>query len=404
MVVAPLLALLIAGVAAACGGGENDPSDAASDPTQSQQAPTAAPTQPPAQPTAQPTATSPAVSDDARIAVAALAAIDVVDSAGFHDMAKTLAEATEINPRLARTVANVRTVVEGTRWGSALESQAHELAEALAVLEAALTAEDLDGARAAAEAVHDAQHDLSADTYAWLASVGPVDPADRDAAIVSLIAAIDIIDSAGFHDMAKALAEADEINPRFAGTTAKAVTAARVAAWSPDLAAEGSKLTSDLEDLLAALESGDVAAAAAAAEAVHDSQHDASKATYAWLAEHHASMSHDDPTLAYACAVKVVDAIDGVGFHDMARELAEATEINPRYAGRVANALAVMHREAMEDAAAFDHLRETMQSLYDALVAGDLDAARELSETVHEAQHDFSGAMYGQMAAMHGSH
>jgi hypothetical protein len=326
----------------------------------------------------------------------------MIDGAAFHDMAKELAEATEINPRLAGKVANSAAVVKKTTWEVSLQALATGLADELSALEAALRAGDLETARTAAEAVHDAQHDLSVETYAWLATVKPVGAEERDAAVVSIIAAIDVIDSAGFHGMAKDLAEATEVNPRLAGTTEKALVAANLAGWGSDLRAEADRLKADLNALLVALKAGDLETARSAAEAIHDSQHDASKATYAWLATNHAGMAHTNEVLASACSLKAVDAVDSVGFHDMAKELAEATEINPRLAGSVANALAVVSFDGGPNADGLNHMSEAMTALHDALVAGDLESARELAEEVHDAQHDFSNEMYGMMAK-HGS-
>lgn len=352
------------------------------------------------------TPTEQAVADtgpsDADLAISALVAIDMIDGAGFHDMAKELAEATEVNPRFAGKVANSNAVVQRTEWDDSLQALATALQDELTAFEAALRAGDLETSRTIAEAVHDAQHDLSVETYAYLAKARPVGADDGDASLVSLIAAIDVIDSGGFHDMAKTLAEATEVNPRFAGTTEKALTAAKLAGWGSDLRAEGERVTADLNALLVALKSEDVKASAEAAEAVHDSQHDASKATYAWLATNHPGMSHASDVLATACSFKAVDAVDSVGFHDMAKELAEATEINPRYAGKVANALAVVSFDAGSDAEGLNHMSEVMTELHEALVAGDLEAARQLAEEVHDAQHDFSNEMYGMMAK-HGS-
>lgn len=336
-------------------------------------------------------------------AVAALAAIDVVDGAGFHDMAKTLAESEEINPRFAGTVENVLTVAEATEWPGALTVERDALVGSLETLLSALQNEDLQAARSASEAIHDTQHDMSKATYAWLKTVPSIDPADTDLAIVSVIAAVDVIDAAGFHDMSKDLAGATEINPRYAGTVERALTAARLAGWSGDVVGPANQMVADLETLLSALEAGDLPAAAAAAEAIHDSQHDASSAAYAWLAVNHPMMSHADPVLATACEIKAVDAVDSVGFHDMAKDLAEASEINPRYEGKIANALAVLAFDTDDAGAAMTHMSDQMTALHDALAAGDLETARELAEAVHDAQHDFSHEMYGQMVAMHGT-
>lgn len=149
----------------------------------------------------------------------------------------------------------------------------------------AFEADDLEAARAAAEAVHDSQHDLSEATYAWLGAHPGMSHASEAVVAACSLKAQDIIDSAGFHDMAKELAEATEINPRYASKVGSVLAAVRVAAWDSGLRTDLATVVADLEALKAALDAADLEAARAAAEAIHDSQHDLSDATYAWLGE-----------------------------------------------------------------------------------------------------------------------
>ena len=97
-----------------------------------------------------------------------MSAVDLADSAGFHDMAEDLAEASEINPRYASRVGNVLAVLQVAAWPEGLASAAALLEEELGSLGSALEANDLVSAQAAAEEVHDAQHDLSVASYTWL--------------------------------------------------------------------------------------------------------------------------------------------------------------------------------------------------------------------------------------------
>ncbi|MBI4260183.1 MAG: hypothetical protein HY658_06415, partial [Actinobacteria bacterium] len=67
------------------------------------------------------------------------------------------------------------------------------------------------------------------------------------AEVATVLAAIDIVDSAGFHDMGEELAGADEVPESWAGRVGKAIIAAQVAAWPEGHLPEGA------DELIAAL-------------------------------------------------------------------------------------------------------------------------------------------------------
>lgn len=212
-----------------------------------------------------------------------VAAIDMVDSAGFHGIANDLAEATEISSRLAGTMGKVLVAAEAAVWPAAVSTELDVFMADLAALKAALEADDLEQARTASQAIHGSQHDLSNAVYAWLGAEPSGTHGSVDLDLACTIAALDIVDSAGFHGIATDLAEATEISSRLAGSMGKVLSAARAAAWPADVRVEASQFIADLTALKAALEADDLEQARTASEAIHGSQHDLSKATYGWI-------------------------------------------------------------------------------------------------------------------------
>lgn len=324
-----------------------------------------------------------------------MAAVDLVDTAGFHSIAEDLATAPEINPRYAGQISSVVTAVTATTWPSELQTAVDALRGDLVALQQALEDGDLAAGRAAAEAVHESQHDFSHAAYGWLQGASGGNP------LATIMGTLDMVDTVGFHGMAEDLAAATEISPRYAGQVGNVVTALGATDWTSDLEASADAFASRVGALRDALDAGDLAAARAAAEAVHESQHDFSHSVYGWLAEHEggteAALGPHYEANMMAVHLKSVDMMDTVGLHDMATDLATATEINPRYASQVGNLLLTIRvaewpAELAGAAATFASDLDTFKA---ALEAGDLDAARTAAEAVHESQHDLSHSFYG---------
>lgn len=94
-----------------------------------------------------------------------MAALDIIDSTGFHGMDEDLQQASEINPRYLGQVRKAQRVVAGTSWPAEIEDKVAEFSAALDDFETALEGNDLAAAKAAATRAHAAQHDLS--NAAW---------------------------------------------------------------------------------------------------------------------------------------------------------------------------------------------------------------------------------------------
>jgi hypothetical protein len=189
-------------------------------------------------------------------------------------------------------VRNVMAVTKITPWPKDVAKESEALQEDLTGLERALAKNDLKAAVEALDTVHEAQHDLSKAYYGWLGTQKPeasltdvyekTDTAHYLAAI-GLQSTLAFVDGAGFHGMATDLKKATEVNPRYLGTVRNVIAVAKAAVWPQELTNEYAAFAKDLEGLEAALAKNDLQAAIEAAEAVHETQHDLSKACYAWL-------------------------------------------------------------------------------------------------------------------------
>src|SRR3990170_3763276 len=327
----------------------------------------------------------------------ALVVADAVESAGFHDMAEDLATAAEINPRFAATVKNVIATLGAGVYPNELKAALEELRE----LERALKAGDKTAAAEAAEMLHDVEHEFTEATYAWLAGqAGKLSGAEDT--LLSLLAVIDLADGVGFHGLAGTLAKATEVNPKDAESVSNFVVALRAASWPDTVKSQHAKFVTDIEALKTALTGKNLAAAQAAAEAAHDSEHELSEAFFAWMAKQ-ARMTHAARSAhANLCNLEAVDIIAGAEFHDMAEALATAREVNPRFAETVGNVLAVMGVMSWPAGSPDPNaLLHAMEELHEALEAGDIQAAQAAAEEVHDTEHDFSEGMFAMMGSSH---
>jgi hypothetical protein len=99
-----------------------------------------------------------------------LAALNIMDSAGFHSMDTTLNGANgAIDAQWLGRTRSARIAVASTSWPEELQPQAKAFVEAAGKLQAALGADDASAAAGHAKAAHETQHDLSADAYTYLA-------------------------------------------------------------------------------------------------------------------------------------------------------------------------------------------------------------------------------------------
>jgi hypothetical protein len=100
-----------------------------------------------------------------------LAALNIMDSVGFHEIDTTLSSASgAIDPQWLGRTRNARIAVAATSWPEELQPQAKAFVEAAGKLQAALEADDARAAAAPAREAHETQHDLSADAYTHLAA------------------------------------------------------------------------------------------------------------------------------------------------------------------------------------------------------------------------------------------
>ncbi len=89
-----------------------------------------------------------------------VAALQVIDSAGLHEMDEDLQKATEINPRYLGTIRKVKRVVIGTAWPTPLKDKVEAFKITLIEIETALTDNDLTASREATRKLHLTYHPL----------------------------------------------------------------------------------------------------------------------------------------------------------------------------------------------------------------------------------------------------
>jgi uncharacterized protein YcnI len=102
-----------------------------------------------------------------------IAAINLLDTSGFHDLDESAAAGTIPAGSLGR-VQRAHYVAAATKWPAALADQAKSLTTELGELRAALEADNVAEAAGPAHEVHEMAHDLSSGAYAWLAKQGGV--------------------------------------------------------------------------------------------------------------------------------------------------------------------------------------------------------------------------------------
>ncbi len=144
----------------------------------------------------------------------------IMDSAGFHGIATALSETQTIDPTYLSTVTSVSKVLSHTTWPADLHDQAQAFIESLASFAAALEADNVADAVTNSETVHDAQHELSHAIEHWLGDAMNMGEANT----FDVSVAQKFMDSAGFHEMATALAETQTIDPAYASTVTRVHT------------------------------------------------------------------------------------------------------------------------------------------------------------------------------------
>jgi glutamine synthetase len=92
----------------------------------------------------------------------------VMDTAGFHGIAESLAAGDPIDPTALGMVTRVHKVLSSTEWPAELNEAVEHFLATLGEFQAALEADDAAAATSLAETVHDEQHELSERVDGWL--------------------------------------------------------------------------------------------------------------------------------------------------------------------------------------------------------------------------------------------
>jgi len=92
----------------------------------------------------------------------------VMDTAGFHGIAESLAAGEPIDPSSVSAATRVHKILSSTEWPAELHEDVEQFLATLGELQAALEADDPAAATPLAETVHDEQHELSESIDGWL--------------------------------------------------------------------------------------------------------------------------------------------------------------------------------------------------------------------------------------------
>jgi hypothetical protein len=211
----------------------------------------------------------------------------------LHSIAESIDETAKIEAGYLGTVRNALIVFAALPWPAELANEQQALAKELKGLEAALVANKPDEAHMAADAVHEAEHDFSEATFAWLGTqkhdpgaIMPMITSDNTLArmaVTGVRSAQAYLESAAFHEMADQLDKTKQIQPGYVGTTRNAITVTGMAPWPSELATEQKEMISALRKLETALVTNKPEEAGTAADTLHEAEHDLSQATFAWL-------------------------------------------------------------------------------------------------------------------------
>ncbi|MBK8419467.1 hypothetical protein [Candidatus Villigracilis saccharophilus] len=196
-----------------------------------------------------------------------------------------------------------------------------------------------------------------------------------------------IMDTAGFHEISTALGETQTIDPEYFSTVTGVVKVLSQTTWPADLQDQAHAFIDSLTAFAAALESDNVTDAVALSETVHDAQHELSHEVEHWLGDAQAKTDADPVDISVA-----QQFMDSAGFHEMATALSETQTIDPEYFSTVIGVKTVLSHttwpsELNDQTQSFI---ESLGAFATALEADNAAEAVELSETVHDAQHELS--------------
>jgi hypothetical protein len=320
----------------------------------------------------------------------------LLDSAGFHGMAETLSDTQQINTSYPGIVTRVTKVLSQTTWPTDLNDQAQEFLGTLNTFSAALAADDTQAAIEASDTVHDAQHELSHAIDHWLADHA-AKSTEADPFNVSV--AQYYLDSAGFHGMAETLSDTQKIDPTYPGIVTRVTKVLSQTTWPADLNDQAQEFLGSLNIFSAALAADDTQAAIENSDTVHDAQHELSHAIDHWLADHAAKSTEADPF-----NVSVAQYfLDSTGFHGMAEVLSDTKKIDTAYFGTVSRVAKIL-KATTWPAELNDQAQAFIKSLDDfatALSDNNVDQAVEVSDVVHDAQHELSHAIDSWLGNAH---
>ncbi|PKN83069.1 MAG: hypothetical protein CVU47_00835 [Chloroflexi bacterium HGW-Chloroflexi-9] len=313
-----------------------------------------------------------------------LAALLLIDSAGFHSMDEALnGGAPAVDAAWLGRAQQARIAAQAVVWAPGAAEAAHAFIEATTALEAALEADDAAGAAPLAVAAHETQHELSHEAYHLIADA----PGSTSGGGATL-AALALIGRAGFPAMEAALTgTAPEVNVGWVGATANARVAAQAVVWPGESQAAANAFVTAATALEAALEADDATAAAEAAVAANKAQATLATRGFGALSGMRGS-AHSNGSVLAAIAI-----IDAVGFHGIDDALNGADPaIDKAWAAKVTQAKRAAQTIGWPEGAqaAAEAFAKAAAALEPALAADDVEAAAKAAGDAHGTQHALS--------------
>lgn len=258
----------------------------------------------------------------------------------------------------------------------------------------ALTVTGCSSEEDAAEPTAEATATAAATTEAPTATAEPAPtPTAGD-----MLGALVLIDGAGLAAIDSNLnGDAPEIDAAWLGKVERAGLAAQSVMWPDAMAGDVDGFVKAAADLAAALKADDAAAAAPLATAAHEAQAALSEATYAAVAGMAGSGNDAASTLGALGAINLA----GLGSIEAALT-GDAPEIDPAWAGRVANArvAALALLWPGESQAAADAFVTAATALEAALAGTDVAVATEAAVAANKARATLATRGYGALSGM----
>src|SRR5690625_959500 len=303
----------------------------------------------------------------------------IISEQGFHEMDEQIAKG-ELDDSFLRNVQQAKSIAESITWDPSLDEVIATFNKDINELEQALIANDVEKAKEPAAALHESQHDLdNAVSQLVKTMTGP----DMKA---QMMIANFIISEQGFHEMDEQIAKG-ELDDSFLRNVQQAKSIAESITWDPSLDEVIATFNKDINELEQALIANDVEKAKEPAAALHESQHDLDNAVSQLVK----TMTGPDMKAQMMIANFIISE---QGFHEMDEQIAKG-ELDDSFLRNVQQAKSIA--ESITWDPSLDEIiatfNEDINELEQALIANDVEQAKEPAAALHESQHELDNAV-----------